>query len=98
MAVLKLLTTAAPARLVAPELLVLVEAPGLDVDRLGHLVHRVLRGLRDARGNGSRGRRGERARLVLGAAAGVAQAAGRARPGGGRPVLAGTVLALHLDL
>src|SRR3954452_16600373 len=98
MAVLELLPGAAPARLVAPELLVLVQAPGLDVHRLAHLVGGVPRRRRDPGRHGTGRRSGERARLVLRAAARVAEPARGAGAGGGGPLLAGSVLALDLDL
>src|SRR5437899_1593369 len=98
MAVLEFLSTSAPARLVAAELLVLVKAPGLDVDGLRDLVRGVLGRLRDPGRDRSRGRCGKRARLVLGAAARVAEGARGARSGGGGPLLAASVLGLHLHL
>src|SRR5436305_12886265 len=98
MTVLELLAAAAPARLVAAELLVLVEAAGLDVNGLRDVVGGVLGGLRDAGGDRPGCRGGERARLVLGTPAFIAQAPGRARAGGRRPLLALAVLALDLDL
>src|SRR5436305_6158489 len=93
MAVLELLAGAAPTWLVAAELLVLVQAPGLDVHGLRDLVDSG-----DACRDGASGGRGQRARLVLGAAARVAEVPGRAGARGRRPLLAVAVLALDLDL
>src|SRR3954467_5350472 len=98
MAVLELLAGAAPARLVAAELLVLVEAPGLDVDGLRDLVDGVVRGLGDAGRDHPGGGRREGARLVLGPAAGVLKAGGRGRTHGRGPLLPCAVLPFHLDL
>src|SRR4051812_8491985 len=105
MALLVLLAAAAPARVVAPDLLLLRQAPRLDLDGsleilLGHAIGQL-----------ARGRRGERARLLV-AAARVGVAAGRRarraaadRPGAGlgtlllsRPAATAAVLALDLDL
>src|SRR5215208_6333797 len=108
MALLELLATAAPARIVATDLLVLVQYALLDLHRLVDLVDGVGRRALDALGNAARGRCRQRARLGLATPAVVAVAAGRraARAAADRPAGAGlrtrvgaaAVLALDLDL
>src|SRR3954470_18067325 len=86
---LELLAAPAPARVVAADLLFLVDVPRLHLD--GQVEHLLL-GVLDARRHHAGRRRGERARRPLGAAAGVLQPAGTGR------LLLEAVRALVLDL
>src|SRR5215211_8959661 len=100
MALLELLARAAPAGVVAPDALLVLEVPRLD--RSGkplRLLDRPRRGARAALGRG-----GQRARLVGGGAAGVAEGTGGAGVARGAPlrggllVGAGAVAALDLHV
>src|SRR5688572_28182715 len=108
MALLELLAGAAPAWVVAANLLVLVEHALFHLDGLVDLFDGVGRRARDALGDAARRRRGERARL-LGALAAVVAVAGRrgarraaarrpARAALGRLAATRAVLALDLHL
>src|SRR5688572_28168675 len=104
MALLELLAGPAPARVVAADLLLVGDAPGLDLlRRLGRRVGRVARSLRHTRGNGAarHGRRRglQRAGLVRRRAARVVEGRlARASAAADGPLLAAAVLALDLDL
>src|SRR4051794_16454284 len=99
MALLELLAGAAPARVVAADLLLLGDAARLDVHGLRELaVVAVGHGLSHLAGHDARGRRGQGARLDL-AAAGVLEV-GAAAPllRGERLACAAGALDLHLDV
>src|SRR4051812_730753 len=109
MALLELLAGTAPTRVVAPDLLLLVEHPLLDLHFLVDLVERVRRGALNALGHAAGGRCRQRARLGLAAAAavvgqparGAAARAAADRPAGlraGASAVGAAVLALDLDL
>src|SRR5688572_29220578 len=104
MALLELLARAAPAWVVAADLLLFRDSPGLDLlRRLGGRVGCVARRLRHTRGNRAarHGRRRglQRAGLVGRRAARVVEGRlARASSAADGPLLAATVLALHLDL
>src|SRR3954471_19587283 len=108
MALLELLAGTAPARVVAADLLALVQHALLDLHRLVDLVDRVRRRAGDALGHATRRRRRERARLRLAAAAALVAVGRRGRRAGAagdaparaglRAALAPAVLPLDLDL
>src|SRR2546423_7916622 len=79
MAFLELLAGPAPARVVAADLLALVDASGLDRRRQRDLAGRHLRRTRHGGRYAAGGRGGQRTRLVLGGPALVLEAGGAAR-------------------